>query len=106
MATHTENPFRSPTEIRRSPNARELRCRQLVALSALVFALAHVDIAAGFCRRAAEVKIVLIETGDLLKPLDIEQGEPMVRECYKIVAPKPLQGAVHVHGGQTEHVGE
>ena len=48
--------------------------RQLVALSAFVFALAHVDIAAGFCRRAAEVEIVLIATGDLLQPLDIEQG--------------------------------
>jgi hypothetical protein len=42
----------------------------LVALSAFVFAFAHVDIAAGFCRRAAEVEIVLIETGDLLQPHD------------------------------------
>jgi hypothetical protein len=52
------------------------------------------------------VEIVLIETGDLLQPLDIEQGEPMVRQCNKIVAPKPLQDTVHVHGGQAEHVGE
>ena len=43
-----------------------------MALSAFVFAFPHVDIAAGFCRRAAEVEIVLIETGDawLLDPSD------------------------------------
>jgi hypothetical protein len=34
-----------------------------------------VDIAAGFRRRALELEIVLIETGDRLQPLDIEQSE-------------------------------
>ena len=51
----------------------------LVALSG--FAFAYIDIPAGFPRRAAEVEIVLIETGDLLQPLGIDQGEPTVA-CF------------------------
>ena len=48
-----------------------------------VVAFARIDIAANFNRRAPEVKIVLIETGNLLQPLDVEQGEPPARQRNK-----------------------
>ena len=65
-----------------------------MALSAFVFAFPHVDIAAGFCRRAAEVEIVFIECCDLLQPLDLEQGKPMVRRPNMVVPPEPLQDTI------------
>ena len=57
----------------------------------------RVDIAADFCGCAAEVEIVLIECRDLLQPLEIEQGEPIVRQRNKVVPPEPLQDAIDVH---------
>jgi hypothetical protein len=52
--------------------------RRILDFSA--FAREHVEIPADFRRRAAEVEIVLIESGDLLQPLDIEQGQPTARQ--------------------------
>ena len=69
-------------------------------------AFEHIDIPADFRRCAAEVEIVLIETGDRLQPLDIQQSESMVRQRDEIVPPEPLQDPIDVHGGQAERVGE
>lgn len=66
----------------------------------------RVDIAADFCGCAAEVEIVLIECRDLLQPLELEQGEPIVRQRNKVVPPEPLQDAIDVHRRQAERVGE
>jgi hypothetical protein len=71
-----------------------------------VFVFAPIDVAADFRRRAVEVEIVLIECGDRLQPLDIEQREPTVRECNKGRAAEPLEDAVDLHGGNAEGVGE
>src|ERR1700759_646783 len=76
----------------------------LVALSG--FAFAYIDIPAGYRRRAAEGEIGLIETGDLLQLLGIDQGEPTVRQCNEVVPAHPLQDAVDVPGCQPECVGE
>ncbi len=78
--------------------------RRLTDFSAVAFE--RVNTAADFRRRAAEVEIVLIESGDLLQPLDIEQSEPMARQRDEVVPPEPLQDAVEVDGGQAERVGE
>jgi hypothetical protein len=69
-------------------------------------AFERIDIAANFRRRDAAVEIVLIESGDLLQPLDIEQSEPMTRQTDEVVPPEPRQDAVEVDGGQAERVGE
>jgi hypothetical protein len=75
-----------------------------VAFSAGVFQ--SVEVPLDLLRRAPEVEIILIETGDLLQLLDIEQGEPTVRQPNELVPPEPLQDAVDVHGGQAQGVGE
>jgi hypothetical protein len=74
-----------------------------VDFSAVAFE--RVDIAADFRRRAAEMEIVLIESGDLLQPVDIEQCEPVARQRDEVVPPASLQDAVDVDGGQAERVG-
>src|SRR6267378_5019572 len=67
----------------------EVRGRaSLVAFSAVAFE--RIDIAADFRRRAAEQQIVLIESGDLLQPLDMAQGQPMARQRDKVVPAESL----------------
>src|ERR1700704_7156316 len=52
------------------------------------------------------MEIVLIESGDLLQPVDIEQCELLARRRDEVVPPESLQDAVDVDRGQAERVGE
>src|SRR5207248_9247554 len=54
------------------------------------FAFEHVDVAADFVGRAAKQEIVLIESGDLLEPLDIAQCQSMVGQRNQLVPPHLL----------------
>src|SRR4030081_2983737 len=70
------------------------------------FAFEYVDVAADFPGRAANQEIVLIESGDLLEPLDIAQSQSTVGQRNQLVPPHLLQDAVDMHGGQAKRVGE
>jgi hypothetical protein len=78
----------------------------LGAVGSSVVLFQSVAVPLDLLRRATKVEIVLIESGDLLQPLDIEQGEPTARQRNEVVLPEPLHDAVDVHGGQAERVGE
>jgi hypothetical protein len=78
----------------------------LASVGSSVALFQPVEVPLDLLRRAAEVKIVLIESGGLPQPLDIEPGEPTARQRNEVVLPEPLHDAVDVHGGQAERVGE
>src|SRR5258708_7026289 len=64
------------------------------------------EVARHFRRRAAQLKIILIELRDALQPLDIAQRELPLLQRDERVGAELLQDAVDMDGGQAERVGE
>ena len=65
-----------------------------------------VEVALEILRRAREVEVVLVESGDVLKVIHGEQGKPAVLQGDELAAAELLEHAVDVHRGQAERVGE
>ena len=63
-------------------------------------ALELVEVAPHLPRRAGQLKIILIELGDALQPLDVAQRKLPLLERDERVGAELLQDAVDVDGGQ------
>src|SRR3954471_10577405 len=61
---------------------------------------------AGSCRRFAQVQVCRVELACLSKPVPVQHRDRAVSQVDQPLTPEVLQGAVHMHGRETQHIPE